>query len=77
MTDVTILGVIGTMLALNLSMLGLMWQMMRNGKPKHVSDNPHPTDPDDIRLGDISLAYFRQEFVEPIVQAIKENRVGG
>ncbi|KKL99775.1 hypothetical protein LCGC14_1810960, partial [marine sediment metagenome] len=35
---------------------------------------PHAMNPDDIRVGDMSLAYYKAECVEPIIAAIREAR---
>lgn len=66
-------GIIIGFATVNLSVLGLLFKVVSNGKPRKLG-NPHPTDPDDIRLGDISLAYFKQEFVKPIVDAIEASK---
>lgn len=74
MPDIATLGVIATMIALNMTMLGLVLRQMTNGKPRVPKDNPQPVDPDDIRLGDVSVAYFREQFTAPIIKAIEDNR---
>ncbi len=72
MEDVWLLGLVLSVVAVNMTMLGIMFKMqVSNGKPKRTNGNPHPVDPDDIRLGDVSIAWFKTEFVEPIIAAIE------
>jgi hypothetical protein len=76
-TDVAILGVIATMVGLNLTMLTVVLRQVMNGKPKLPKNNPGPVNPidmDDYRLGDVSVAYFEDHFVVPIINAIRENK---
>ncbi len=74
MTDIAFLGAIISVVAINITMLALVLRQMMNGRPRQ-KNNPGAIDPDDVRLGDVSLAYFRAEFVEPIIEAI--NRRSG
>ncbi len=74
MTDTVFLLAIISMVGVNAAMLGLVLKVAMNGKPKRTQGNPHPMNPDDIRLGDMSLAYFKKECVDPIVQAIEAHR---
>ena len=61
-----------SLVTVNMTMLGLVLrQMNTNGKPKKVG-NPQAVDPSDIRLGDVSLAYFKEQFVTPIIKAIED-----
>ena len=73
MPDIATLGIIATMIGLNMTMLGLCVRVMMNGKPRKAN-NPRALDPDDTRLGDVSLAYFKEQFVTPIIEAIRENK---
>lgn len=74
MPDTATLAIFISLVTVNVSILGLVLKVMvANGKPKRVG-NPQAVDPDDIRLGDVSVAYFKEQFVEPIIQAIRENR---
>ncbi len=73
MPDIATLGVIATMIALNMTMLGLVLRQMTNGKPKRVG-NPGPVNEDDIMLGSMSLAYFKDQCITPIIEAIRESR---
>ena len=72
MTDTVFLLAIISMVGVNAAMLGLVLKVSMNGKPKKL-DNPRSVDLDDIRVGDVSMASFRREFVEPIIAAIKES----
>ena len=75
--DIATLGVIATMITLNMTMLGLVLRQMTNGKPRVPKANPRPVDPKDLegyRLGDVSVAYFKEQFVTPIIEAIRESR---
>jgi hypothetical protein len=76
--DLATLGVIATMIALNMTMLGIVLRQMTNGsKPKLPKNNPRPVNPkemDTYRLGDVSVAYFEEHFVAPIIEAIRGNR---
>ena len=72
MTETAFLLAIISMVGVNAAMLGLVLKVATNGKPKKL-DNPHAVDLDDIRVGDVSMASFRREFVEPIITAIKES----
>ncbi len=72
MTDVAFLGIIISLVAINVSMLGLLFRLYTNSRPK--SSNPEAIDPDKTRLGDVSVRYFKDELVKPIVEAIKESR---
>jgi hypothetical protein len=78
MPDPATLGVVATMIGLNMTMLGLVLRQIMNGsKPKLPKNNPQPVDPKDMdsyRLGDVSVAYFKDEFVTPIIEAIKESK---
>ena len=71
--DPLVLGIGISMIGANVAVLGLALRIMTNGKPKKMN-NPHTKDPDDIMLGTMSLAAFKRECVEPIVQAIKETK---
>jgi len=62
-----------SMVGVNAAMLGLVLKVATNGKPKKLEGNPRSVDLDDIRVGDVSMASFRREFVEPIITAIKES----
>ena len=73
MTDAALLAIVLTVAAVNVSILGLCVRVMMNGKPRKAN-NPRALDPDDTRLGDVSLAYFKEQFVAPIIEAIRENR---
>ncbi len=74
MTDTVFLLAIISMVGVNAAMLGLVLKVATtNGKPKKL-DHPRSVDLDDIRVGDVSMASFRREFVEPIIAAIKESR---
>ena len=73
MTETAFLVAIISMVGVNAAMLGLVLKVATtNGKPKKL-DNPRSVDLDDIRVGDVSMASFRREFVEPIIAAIKES----
>ena len=74
MPDLALLGLVLSLVTVNMTMLGVLLKIVANGKPKKMSGNPHPTDPDDIRLGDVSLAYFKEQFVAPIIKAIEAQK---
>ena len=77
MPDAATLAIIISLVTVNMTMLGLVLRQMTNGKPKVPKGNPGPVDPkdmDDYRLGEISVAYFEEHFVTPIIEAIKENK---
>ncbi len=75
MPDIALLGLVLSLVTVNMTMLGIVLKtLMTNGKPKKVQGNPHATDPGNIRLGDVSLAYFTEHFVKPIIEAIEGQR---
>ena len=75
MPDLALLGVVLSVVAVNMTMLGIVLKtLVTNGKPKKVEGNPHATDPGNIRLGDVSLAYFKEHFVKPIIAAIESQK---
>ncbi len=75
MPDLALLGLVLSVVAVNMTMLGVVLRtLVANGKPRRVSGNPHPMNPDDIRLGDMSLAYYKEECVKPIIAAIENQR---
>ena len=67
------LTIIIGLVAVNVSILGLLFKVVSNGKPKKMN-NPHTKDPEDVMLGTMSLAAFKKECVAPIVEAIKGSR---
>ena len=76
MPDLALLGVVLSLVAVNATMLGILLKVvLQNGKPKKAGGNPHATNPDNIRIGDMSLAFYKTECVQPIIEAI-ENRGG-
>lgn len=76
--DPVVLAIVISLVSVNMTMLGLVLRQMMNGsKPKLPRNNPGPVDPkemDTYRLGDVSVAYFEEHFVEPIIEAIRENK---
>ncbi len=69
MTETGFLVAIISMVGVNAAMLGLVLKVVMNGKPK-IKSNPGPYSPEDVRLGDVSLAYFNKQ-VDRIIEAIK------
>ncbi len=69
--DPLILGIGISMIGANVAVLGLVLRIAVNGKPKNKG-NPHAVNPADMRVGDMSLAYYKAECVQPIIDAIKE-----
>ena len=67
------LTIIIGLVTVNVSILGLLFKVVSNGKPKKMN-NPHTKDPEDVMLGTMSLAAFKKECVAPIVEAIKGAR---
>ena len=62
MSDAGTLGVLVSLVAVNLACLGLILRALTNGrKPRQPnSGNPGPQDPRDIKLGDVPLSYFEE-----------------
>ncbi|KKM64296.1 hypothetical protein LCGC14_1502820 [marine sediment metagenome] len=71
--DPLTLGIGISMIGANVAVLGLVLRIAVNGKPRKAG-NPHAMNPDDIRLGDMSLAYYKTECVDPIIRAIEGNK---
>ena len=69
--DPLILGIGISMIGANIAVFGLALRVLTNGKPRNRG-NPHAVNQEDIRLGDMSLAYYKAECVTPIIDAIKE-----
>ncbi len=64
------LGIGVSMIGANIAVLGLALRVLTNGKPKNKG-NPHAVNPADMRVGDMSLAYYKAECVQPIIDAIE------
>ena len=71
--DPLVLGIGISMIGANVAVLGLVLRVVKNGKAKS-NGNPHSLDPDETRLGDVSIAYYKENFVDPIIAAIREIR---
>ena len=68
--DPLMLGIGISMIGANVAVLGLCLRVAVNGKPKNKG-NPHAMNEEDILLGGMSLAYYKTECVQPIIDAIR------
>lgn len=69
------IGLMITLVGLNLAVMGILVGLFRSNRQPRMTNGRNPgIDPDQVRIGDVSVGYFEKQRIEAIKECMEDCR---